>query len=613
LATAGRNAEELRYQLVSTRNLALTDYDPFAQPATRFVTDFAHMLRDVDKLMLDILSAVKRKRHSGTNGVANPRIAQTISVLHDDAQSFVRSLEHYGFSADRVPMPYLELDARGRILRANKEGVLILNGATAPVSGKPLINFVERSDVKRLREHLALASQTNKPCAITLSLVHEGKLRKVALRLRRQSVGKDIGYVGVIEADLPVQSMPNSGQLEKNDSRRMHELVVSLTRAQTLKSMANSVAEYCGKTLSGSSGMIFVETDRNMQLLSRWRPGRMINGLADAMIRNGPVVRAFQTGQPLFIRRPHPLLRRHRCQSVSLLPITAPGQDAVGVLAVAVPDGRDFGPTFHNDLGRLSEIVAGCILRARAYDTAIAARVQAENAARRKDEFISIVSHELRNPMMPILGWADALRKATLPPEKRHQALESIIRNVKTLNYLIEDLFDAARIASGKFRLQPSLIRIQDVAREALMTIEHLAQRKKLRISTNISNAIPPISADAYRLRQVLTNLLNNAVKFTPEGGAIDLKVLKRRDKVECVVSDTGKGIERKFLPLIFDRFQQADHSKVSASGLGLGLGIVREIVELHEGSICASSRGLNKGSTFVFRLPIRMKHHPKR
>jgi len=151
LATAGRNAEELRYQLVSTRNLALTDYDPFAQPATRFVTDFAHMLRDVDKLMLDILSAAKRKSHAGTNGVANPRIAQTISVLRDDAQSFVKSLKHFEFAADRLPLPYLELDARGRILRANKEGMLVLmpphrrfpespcsvssRGATSNVSG----------------------------------------------------------------------------------------------------------------------------------------------------------------------------------------------------------------------------------------------------------------------------------------------------------------------------------------------------------------------------------------------------------------------------------------------------------------------------------------------
>jgi signal transduction histidine kinase/PAS domain-containing protein len=601
-------------RVVSTRNhLALTDYDPFSQPATRFVTDFAHMLRDVDQLMFDILSAVQKKRHSGTNGVANPRIAQTISVLREDAQSFVKSLEHFQFPADRLPMPYLELDARGRILRANEEGKRMLNAATSPVSGKSLFSFIARGDVKRLREQLSSASQTDKPSTIHLSIEHGGKLRNVALRLRRQVFGKEIGYIGVVEDNGHVRAMAASAEADKRHSRRMHDLVVSLTRAQTLKSMANSVAEYCGKTLGGSSGMIYVESDGNMRLLSQWRSGPMINGLADAIIRNGPVVRAFQTGHPLFMRRPHRLLSRYRCQSISLLPITAPGQDPVGVLAVAVPDGRDFGPTFHNDLHQLGEIVAGCILRARAYDTAIAARVQAENAARRKEEFISIVSHELRNPMMPILGWADALRKAKLPPEKQHQAVESIIRNVKTLNYLIEDLFDAARIASGKFRLQPSQVLIQDVAREALMTIEHTAQRKKLRISTQISDGIPPIIADSYRLRQVLTNLLNNAVKFTQEGGLIELKVHKRGDKVECVVSDNGKGIPPKFLPIIFDKFQQGDHSTVSASGLGLGLGIVREIVELHNGSIRASSRGLNKGSTFVFRLPIRTKQRPRR
>jgi signal transduction histidine kinase len=174
-----------------------------------------------------------------------------------------------------------------------------------------------------------------------------------------------------------------------------------------------------------------------------------------------------------------------------------------------------------------------------------------------------------------------------MPQDKQSLAIEGIVRNVRALNYLIEDLFDVARISSGKLRLQFSEIRIQDVAREALSAIQPTLESKKLRISTDISEAIPPIMADSRRLHQVLMNLLNNAVKFTPAGGSIAVQVRRSGDRVEGIVSDTGKGIEREFLPFVFDRFRQENrHSKVNAPGLGLGLAIVREIVELHGGSI---------------------------
>src|SRR5262249_7429367 len=145
------------------------------------------------------------------------------------------------------------------------------------------------------------------------------------------------------------------------------------------------------------------------------------------------------------------------------------------------------------------------------------------------------------------------LSSGRLPTEKHSQALDGIVRNVRALNHLIDDLFDAARISSGKLQLRPAEIRIQEVAREALATVQQSAEGKKLRISTDISETIPPFTADSYRLQQVLINLLNNAVKFTPEGGSIDLKIRRRGNSVECIISDTGKGIERKFLPFVFD------------------------------------------------------------
>jgi len=212
--------------------------------------------------------------------------------------------------------------------------------------------------------------------------------------------------------------------------------------------------------------------------------------------------------------------------------------------------------------------------------------------------------------MMPILGWAVALGSGTLPENKQNMALEGIVRNVRALNYLVEDLFDAARIASGKLRLQTSEIRIQDVVREALTAIQHTVETKKLRVAIDIAEAIPPFTADPRRLRQVLVNLLNNAAKFTPDGGSISMQVRQRGDLVECIVSDTGKGIERGFLPFVFDRFRQENpSSNVQGAGLGLGLSIVQDIVKLHGGSIKASSAGTDKGAVFTLRLPIRKKH----
>src|SRR2546430_14551444 len=145
-----------------------------------------------------------------------------------------------------------------------------------------------------------------------------------------------------------------------------------------------------------------------------------------------------------------------------------------------------------DDILRLEQTDSGCIVRARAYDEALDARARAEHAFQRKEEFLSVLSHELRNPMMPILGWAVALGSGTLPADRQNLAIEGIVRNVRALNYLIDDLFDAARISSGKLRLELVETRIQEVAREALTAIQHTAENKKLRISTDISEAIPP-------------------------------------------------------------------------------------------------------------------------
>jgi len=268
----------------------------------------------------------------------------------------------------------------------------------------------------------------------------------------------------------------------------------------------------------------------------------------------------------------------------------------------------DLTPQLRADLLTLEKIANHSIARSLAYDETSAARMATERANRQFEESLSLIAHELRSPMTPILSWAVALTSGALPLGQQSFALDAIIRNVRALNYLIDDLFDFARISCGKLRLEPAEMRIQEVVREAVTATQQAAADKKLDITTEISEGVPPFYADPQRVRQVLINLLNNALKFTPPGGSVTLKVVRRGDQVECAVTDTGKGIGPGFLPFVFDRYRQEHRAQKQTGGLGLGLSIVREIVELHGGTVKARSRGPHQGTTLSFRLPLRQK-----
>jgi signal transduction histidine kinase len=410
-------------------------------------------------------------------------------------------------------------------------------------------------------------------------------------------------------------------RLEKERVAPFHELLIDVNRAYTLTSIVQIVGRYCSTVLDSPIGMMFVERNDQPPLVLRWRSDHLSKECrSDDLFKKGPITHAFRTGSLILWSegdRAHTDISRYlrrffpgpHQRTIAFLPIGPTGEAPVGVIAMVLLHLDRLNSEFRTDMHRLSNLVSECIARARAYDEALAARIEAENLSQRKEEFLSVLSHELRSPLAPILGWAVALSSGTLPAEKQSLAIEGIVRNTRALSYLIDDLFDVARISSGKLHLELAEIRIQEVAREALTAIQQTIERKKLRISTDISEAIPPFLADARRIRQVVINLLNNAVKFTPEGGSITLKVLRDGHAVQITVSDTGKGIAQKFLPFVFDRFRQEYHAdKTKGSGLGLGLTIVREIVELHGGAVQAHSPGLDRGATFMVRLPLR-KH----
>ena len=231
----------------------------------------------------------------------------------------------------------------------------------------------------------------------------------------------------------------------------------------------------------------------------------------------------------------------------------------------------------------------------------------AQEANRLKDEFVAMVSHELRTPLTPILGCIHLLRSTTLSPANFDRALEMIERNAHTQVQIVEDLLDVSRIVAGKLHLKMKATPVVPVVEAAIATVKSSAESKGLRIVTNFGpDPQVPIDGDPHRLQQIVWNLLSNAVKFTPPEGRIEISIRTEAAQVVIQVTDTGVGIPADFLPFIFDRFRQgAEGNSETRTGLGLGLAIVRHLVELHNGSIEAASAGPGKGAIFTLRFPM--------
>jgi PAS domain S-box-containing protein len=235
-----------------------------------------------------------------------------------------------------------------------------------------------------------------------------------------------------------------------------------------------------------------------------------------------------------------------------------------------------------------------------------AAREAAENANRIKDEFLAVLSHELRSPLNPILGWSKLLQTRKFDEAKTAYALATIERNAKLQSELIEDLLDVSRILQGKLSLNPCPVNLISIIQAGLETVRLAAEAKSIQIETHLDSEFEQVLGDAARLQQVVWNLLSNAVKFTPKGGRVEIGLNRTEDYAQITVSDTGRGIERSFLPNVFDYFRQQDGATTRRfGGLGLGLAIVRHLVELHGGTVEVESPGEGQGATFTVNLPL--------
>jgi CheY-like chemotaxis protein len=255
---------------------------------------------------------------------------------------------------------------------------------------------------------------------------------------------------------------------------------------------------------------------------------------------------------------------------------------------------------------QLARTAASAIDNARLYEMSRAERARAEAATRAKDEFVAMVSHELRTPLNVIMGWVRLLRSGVLPESTKEKALDVIERNSSAQSQLVGDLLDISRVMTGKIRLDPSQVDLGHLVNLVLEDARLALEAKRLALEAVLPNGGAIMRGDAERLKQVVWNLLLNAIKFTPKEGRVSVELRYVESDLELRVRDTGIGIAPEFLPHVFDTFRQSDSKSTrSHGGLGVGLSIVKHLVELHGGSIEARSAGAGKGAEFVVRLPI--------
>jgi PAS domain S-box-containing protein len=323
----------------------------------------------------------------------------------------------------------------------------------------------------------------------------------------------------------------------------------------------------------------------------------------EAIIRLGDVKQDPRYGQ----NDPHHGMPRGHLpvRSYLAVPVTSRSGEVLGGLFFGHREPDQFTEQQERLVVGLAAQAAIAIDNARLFDAVQKARESAELANRLKDEFLATVSHELRTPLNAVLGWTSLLRSTQMDDARRAKALETIERNARMQQKIVEDILDVTRIIAGQMRLDREPMPFRPVVEAAVESIRPMAAAKSISLTVELGDDPAILIGDHSRLQQVTWNLLSNAVKFTPEEGAVRVTLDVVESRVELVISDTGVGIAPAFLPHVFERFRQADARVTRAhGGLGLGLAIVRHLTEMHGGSVAAVSAGEGKGATFIMRLP---------
>lgn len=431
----------------------------------------------------------------------------------------------------------------------------------------------------------------------------------------QNEAGNTQGFVKIMQDKTQSRQAAEREQFLAQSSAALAVSIDYKTTLTTIARLAVSfLADYCFFDVMNASGQIervaWYVADPTMQ---GWFDG-VQQFIPPQNFDNHPVANVLRSGHAHFIPEvtqqwmqsaatsPTHLQFMQRCQLQSL--ITVPlkiDRRPLGALTFCFTaySNRHYTQTDLTLAEELARRAALALDNARLYH-------QAQEANRVKDEFLAVLSHELRSPLNPILGWVRLLQNGKLDVPRQAEALATIERNAKLQTQLIEDLLDISRVMQGKLTLTAAPVSLTFVISAAVETVRLAAEAKQIQILLDLDTGAAPVSGDAARLQQVVWNLLTNAVKFTPNGGQITVELRQLNQLAQIRVIDTGKGIDPQFLPHVFEYFRQADSTTTRKfGGLGLGLAIVRQIVEMHGGTVKAESQGENQGATFTVQLPL--------
>ena len=396
---------------------------------------------------------------------------------------------------------------------------------------------------------------------------------------------------------------------------RLHGLTAALSESVTLAAVARAVVRQGRVAVGAMAGEVTLLVDDGTALQTLHAEGEGLGPGGRYRVESGfCATDAVRQGHAIFIgsfeewQERYPAAASRAADggyvSSATMPLLVEGSP-IGVIAFYFTAPVNFDDEYRALLVSVAQDCAQALDRARLYESAQKARAEAESANRLKDEFVSIVSHELRAPLNAILGWTAMLRRDDLDHELATRALQSVHDNATRQARLIEELLDFSRVSSGRLALEREEIEIRELLRGVVESL--IPEMAAKGVSLDFPPAPPArVTGDRSRLEQVFFNLLGNALKFTPVGGRISVTVAEQEDQVEVRVADSGVGIEPELLPFVFERFKQGDNAGGREfGGLGLGLSIARQLVEAHEGRIAVESRGKGQGATFTVRLPV--------
>ncbi|GAB1544625.1 hypothetical protein NUACC21_73010 [Scytonema sp. NUACC21] len=486
-----------------------------------------------------------------------------------------------------APDGYLVTDAQGKILEANRAAAKLLNINPKFLVGKPLVNFVTHQERRTFRTKLNQMCQVNNQLQDwEVCLVPRGGKGIRTSFDASMTVSAICDREGLVALRWLLRDITERKRVMER-LRLLESVVVNMneailiTETEPLDEPGPRIV-YVNEAFTRMSGYhpeeVLGKTPRMMQGSKTERP--VLDAIRTALEKFEPVVTQLinyrKDGSEYWVE-------------VSLMPL----MDETGCYTHWVSVQRDI------TLAKRAEEDRAQLLREQT------ARAEAEAANRTKDEFLAIVSHELRSPLNAILGWAHiVLHSRKLDSTQTNKALEIIERNAKAQNQIIEDLLDVSRIIRGQVRLYPCPTNMIQVIEAAIDTVRPTANNKKIQIVSDFDPDVGLVWGDLDRLKQIVWNLLSNAIKFTPTGGRVEVWLTRVNSQVQIKVSDTGIGISPDFLPYVFDRFRQAESVSTRAhGGLGLGLAIVRQLVELHGGTIQVESPGAGQGATFTVEL----------